>query len=162
MRTLKPLCLAGLALTLAACGDDATGPSDFPTIDAATLAQFCVRGTISPSQNVTGSISSSDCHNDIQDDGFFETWRVRVGSEAEVTFEVESNFDSFLELFRIGNLNDVEGSSVFLTEDDDSAGGIADLDARLTWTLQANTEYAIVVSGWDDSELGSYQLITTR
>jgi hypothetical protein len=86
--------------------------------------------------------------------GLFEGWRVRVTSPTTVTFEVSSDFDSFLDLYRIPNLSDAT-SAVFLDFDDDSGSGF---DARLTADLQADTEYWVFVSGFDGSEAGSYSL----
>jgi hypothetical protein len=76
-----------------------------------------------------------------------------------VTFTVSSAFDSFLVLIRIDDLSDIPGSAVLLASDDDSAGN---LDAQLSYTLEPDTEYLILISGLDDTETGSYSLAITR
>ncbi len=160
-------CLYALAASLIglACGDDdPTGPG-FPTIDNAILSEFCVRGTLLPPGTGNSSIGTSDCLTDetvakldvpvgAGPGAFFEGWRVRVASQGSVTFEVSSNFDSFLDLYTIPNLTDAT-SATFLGFDDDGGPG---LDARLSATLEPNTEYWVFVSGLTGSETGSYSL----
>ena len=162
MRTRSlTLLAASIALALS-CGDDngtGSGNVTFPTIPPSTLSAYCIRGQAIPPETVSGGISTGDCHTAITNDGYFEGFRVRVGSSGAVTFTVTSNFDSWLELIRIDNLNDVAGSAVLLDDDDDSGVGF---DALLTFTLQPNTEYVIFVSGYDDSETGTYSLAITR
>jgi hypothetical protein len=143
-----------------ACGEDniTNGDTDqvtFPTIDPNIIALFCIRGTAVPPRSVSGSVSPDDCHSGEVDDGYWETWRVRVASTASVTFTVSSQFDSWLTLIRVDDLNDIVNSTYILDEDDDSAGNF---QAQIVYTLQPNTEYIVSVSGYDDSEGGSYTL----
>ncbi|HEV8509649.1 MAG TPA: hypothetical protein VGQ48_04260 [Gemmatimonadales bacterium] len=149
-----------LIATFACGGDKSTGPGgvSFPSIPQATLNQYCIRGQAVPPQTKSGSIATSDCH-DAAGSPYYEIYRVRVGSSDTVTFRVSSSFDSYLYLIRIDNLSDIEGSAVLLASDDDSAGN---LDAMLSYTLQPNTEYFILISGLDDTETGSYSLAITR
>lgn len=153
--------VAATTIAALACGDDGgtePGGVTFPNVPQATLDAYCIRGQGIPPATVSGAITTSDCH-DAPGDGYYEGFRVRVGSSGAVTFAVASSFDSWLELFRIDDLNNIEGSAVLLAEDDDSGGN---LQARLTFTLQPNTEYVIFVSGFDDFETGPYSLAMTR
>jgi hypothetical protein len=149
-----------LMATFACGGDKSTGPGGvtFPSIPQATLNAYCIRGQAVPPQTKSGSIATSDCQ-DTPGEGYWEGFRVRVGTSGTVTFTVTSTFNSYLELFRIDDLDDIENTTFLLVEDDDSAGN---LDARLSYALQPNTEYVIVISGWDDTETGSYNLAMTK
>jgi hypothetical protein len=158
--SVKALFCVAVFGVLACGGDNGTGPNDetgvtFPAIDPALAALVCIRGQAVPPTSKTGTITDDDCHTTIVDDGYWETWRVRVPSATSVTFTVDSGFDSWLELARVGDVNDPVNTLTFLAQDDDSGPG---LDAMLTHSLQANTEYIISVSGYDDSETGSYTL----
>ena len=141
-----PLCDAGTG----------TGPT-FPTIAQSVLDQLCIRGEAVPNTSKTGSLTSADCPSAILL-GYFEAWRVRVPSNASVTFQVTSNFDSLLEVYRVDSLADVATSAVLIAENDDFGSGI---DARLTTLLAPNTEYLVLVLGWDEFEQGSYTLSVT-
>lgn len=153
--------IALVAFVVLSCGGDIvtdpdrTGSVTFPTMDPAVLAAVCIMGQAVPPQTVSGTVTDDDCHTGIANDGYFEGWRVRVAAQASVTFAVTSSFDSWLELYEIRNLSDPANSAVLLNEDDDSNGN---LDARITWTLQPNTEYVIFISGYDDAARGSYSL----
>ena len=153
---MKRLFLPGMILTLLACGDDnGTGPSNevsFPTIAPTYLSSVCIRGTAVPTTSKSGSITDDDCDSGGVV-GYFETYRVRVASSGNVTFTVSSTFDSVLALARIGDTSDPVNTMVELAGDDDSAGN---LDAELTYMLQPNTEYWVLVAGYDYSETGSY------
>ncbi|HJS41950.1 MAG TPA: hypothetical protein VJ755_00635 [Gemmatimonadales bacterium] len=83
---------------------------------------------------------------------------MRVASSTAVTFTMTSDFDSYLALVRIDDVNDPQGSDVLLAEDDDSAGN---LDARLSFTLEPDTEYFIFVTAIDVTETGNYSLAMT-
>ena len=89
------------------------------------------------------------------DDSFFEGWRVRVDADAQITFAVDSGFDSVLDLFVIDVANPVLAIGNLVAFDDDGSGA---LDALLTVDLDANTEYWIVVSGFDAVDVGNYTL----
>ena len=143
--------------SLAAIGHAMVAPAPtFPPVDPELLEGFCIRGSHVPPARVSGNISESDsCHANIEDDGYFEGWRVRVASSTTITFAVSSVFDSWLELVRIDNLDDPINSVVALAEDDNSAGN---LQARLSAELEPNTEYLIVVSGYNDVAQGQYVL----
>jgi hypothetical protein len=151
-----------LPVLLIGCGSDSTGPEglQFPPISATEMAQYCVRGNAAAPGSLNGSITTSDC-NDGGDDGYWESWHIRTGSSGVMTFAVTSDFDSWLELLRLDNLDDITNSAVFLTLDDDGGLGSNPYDARLTYALQPNTSYAIIVSGFDDAEQGTYTLDMT-
>lgn len=154
----------GLASLLAACGDDGTGPEDpgspeFPTVDAAVLAEFCVRGTLVPTATVTGTLNEADCPT-VSPVGSgpgtnYETWRVRVAGTQSVTLEISSGFDSFIDVFRITNLASPQLGGALVDFDDDGTGGV---DARLTVTLEAGVEYWVMVSGFGPEDVGPYSM----
>ena len=153
--------LAMVVGTLACGSDDVTGPDDvtFPTISQSALDAACIRGTAAPTTTVNGSISDTDCLNGTTlvgagPNGYFEGWRVRVATAASVTFTVDSNYDSFLDLFLIDDLGSA-GLMNLLDFDDD--GGPGD-DAELTASLAPDTEYWIMVSGFEAIDVGQYSL----
>lgn len=153
---------------LAACGDSGTGPGgdvQFPSLSADVISTFCVRGSLVAPDVASSVISNGDCRTDVtlgvfdepagaQAGAFFETWRVRVASRRTLTFEVSSGFDSFLDLYRLSTATD-PSSAVLLAFDDD---GGQNLNARLQFTLEPSTEYWVIVSGFDETETGSYTL----
>lgn len=154
---------AGLIAPLIAlgCGGDSTGPGDvdFPTVSASDMATYCIRGQAVPTASRTGSVSSTDCHSGVPDDGYWESWHVRVASTGSVDIEVDGTFDNYLEVISIADVNDIENTSTFIAEDDDSGPG---LNAALSVSMQAGTDYAVIVSGYDDSSQGSYTLTMTQ
>jgi hypothetical protein len=159
---VKRLTLLALLSSAIACGDSGSGPDEFevtfPTIDQQLIDEFCIRGTAVPPTSKSGNISVDDC-NYGGDEGYYDFYRVRVQASGEVTFTVNSVFDSWLDLIRIGSLTDPVNTSTLLASDDDSAG---DLDAELTYTLLVATEYWLAVSGLDDSETGSYTVTISQ
>lgn len=138
--------------TGALCDD--SGTVTFPAVSSSQLALYCVRGEAVPPTSRTGSISATDCQ-DGPGLSYYEAYRVRVATGATVAFRMSSTFDSYLVLLRIDQLDDFSGSAVFLGEDDDSAGN---LDALLSFRLDPNVEYLIIVAGLDDLETGTYTL----
>ncbi len=155
-----------IAVALAACGDDGTGPVDeveppeFPTLDALVATEFCVRGTLIPGETVAGEVSDENCPTinpvGVGPERFFESWRVRVGRSGSVTLEVSSDFDTFLDLFRIDDLSEPGLSTTTLVAFNDDDG--ADENGLLTVTLQAGTEYWAIVSGFNPEDVGTYSL----
>ena len=145
-------------LATVACSDSSGpgGPS-FPSIPSAVVTQLCIRGQAVPPQTKTGSIATTDCQ-DAAGLPYYEIYRVRVASSTAVTFTMSSDFDSYLYLLRIDDVNDPQASAVLLTEDDDSAGN---LDARLSFTLEPNIEYFILITAVSDAETGNYSLAMT-
>ncbi len=149
-----------LALSPACGGGDSggTGPSGltFPALNPGVNAQYCVRGNTTVGQTKSGSVTAQDCDYadlDPSAGGYYEVWRVRVAQAGSITFTVDApNFDSYLDLVEIevaaGDVNAV----TFLSNDDDTNGD----DPVLTYDLVPDTDYAIVVSGFDYPEVGSY------
>lgn len=153
---------AGVGLLLGACSDDPTAPEiqppDFPALDAAFATEFCVRGTLSPNNTVSGDLATTDCPT-VSPVGsgpgsFFEAWRVRVGASGSVTLQTGSNFDTFIDVFRIDDLSAPDLSDLLVFDDDSGVGD----NARVTLTLQAGTEYWVLVSGFDAVDVGAYTL----
>lgn len=148
-----------LPLILVGCGDS-TGPGvdvDFPAIAPADLAQYCIRGQAAPPTTRSGSITVTDCQGGgdpfYGQSGYYDALHVRVANTAAVTFTVDSNFDSWLDLLRVGDVSDIANTLTALASDDDAAPG---LDAEITQVLSPDTDYFLRVSGFDDSETGSY------
>lgn len=144
---------AALAVAGSACGGDSV---TFPDVNSSVLSQFCIRGqaAVPGDASQSGSVSSADC-NDGGNDGYYEGWHVRAAEVRSVTFEIMSDFDSWLEVYRVLDVNDPANTSTLIAQDDDSGEG---LDARLTVSLQPDTDYVVFVSGYDDSEVGNYSL----
>jgi hypothetical protein len=146
--------IAGLALcaALPAC-KDSTGPSlAFPTLPAAALAEFCVRGEKTVNGAISGTIAVSDCP--FGDGSFFESWRLRVASAGAYRFTATSTFDNVLLVVR---LDSIVGDEVFATTmafDDDSGPDTNALIASVT--LQPNVDYFLVVNGFDAGSVGPY------
>ncbi|MCG8467835.1 MAG: hypothetical protein MJB57_06430 [Gemmatimonadetes bacterium] len=160
-----PLGRAAVGLLLAAvpaavaCGD-ATGPAggglndgvEFPPLAQDIVLDACIRGSVVPDASPSGSIEREDCNaNGL----FFETYRVRVNRRTDVDFEVESGFDSVLELVAIDNFGSAVPSLRPIRADDNSAG---DLNALIRSILEPDTEYWIAVGGRNPLQLGSYTL----
>lgn len=172
-RVLGVISLLGATL-LSACGTSSTGPGEapeFPTLPAQLLADWCVRGTLSVGTNGSEVLSETDCGTADTGEldvlvGFpghsarFETWRLRVTQQTNLRIAVSSNFDSFLDLYRIPDPTDPTGAANVASNDDIEPG--ANTDARLIVTVSPNFEYWIMVSGYDESELGAYTLTVGR
>src|SRR5688500_3958161 len=110
-RMLKGLALAATVAVGFACGDDddPTGPVNvtFPDWPATIVTALCVRGTSVVGDTKSGTISDTDCDLDDIDPGnvgFFEIWRVRVATAADITFDANSAFDNFLAVFRVNSV----------------------------------------------------------
>ena len=162
-RPMTPVALAtALAIVLAGCGgDDATGPGsvEFPAIDANVLAAFCVRGQGTKGENKSGTITDNDCDAadfDPNDEAYFETWRVRVASSTSVTFDANSSFDNYLEVYRLESISGTQVTVSLIGENDDRSS--SNLNALVTVNLQPGRDYFVVISGYDYFETGPYTL----
>lgn len=151
-----------IALGAVACGDDdsptGNGGLDFPELSAAVRDAFCVRSNATAGDTRQGAIATTDCDaDDVEpgDEGYFEVYVVKVATNRNVTFTVSSTFDSYLTLLRLDSFTATTANVTFLDDDDDSAGN---LDARLTFALQAGTNYVIAVAGFDYTQTGTYSL----
>ena len=148
-------------LTLACGGDD--GPSgaggvQFPAIDASVLGAFCWRSNQTVPASVGGTVSSGDCDSadvDPADEGYYETYRVRVASAQSVTFSIASTYDTYLTVVRVNSISGTTVNVTVIDEDDDSG---TDLNAMLTVTLQPGVDYFVAVGGYDYTETGPYTL----
>lgn len=155
--------ITALLLLVLACGDSGTGPGsggpEFPSIDAGTLSSNCIRGTAVPPAIRAGNLSQTDCPtlNTIVGvtDGFWEGWRVRVSEAGPVTFSVRSDLDTTLDLFEIDPANPALTLANLLGFDDDSG---ENFNAELTFTLEPETEYWILVAGFEAADVGSFTL----
>lgn len=168
-RSTNSIRLSGPALALllaaAACGDDGAGPSDdvdFPFLEAAVRAEFCIRGQMVPPDAENEALQNSDCETVFPvgqgPDRFYETWRVRVPSRTTVTIFTESNLDTFLDVFRIDPANPALRLENLVQFNNDGPDGP---DAGLTVTLDPGLEYWVMVSGFGADEFGPYTLRAT-
>src|SRR5688572_15199760 len=160
MRAVHGL-FAAVTVALALACDDSSGPGglEFPALSPALRSTFCVMGNVTVGESPSGALTSSDCDSadiDPGDTGYYEVYLVKVTGTRSVTFDVNSNFDSFLTLLRLDSFNATSASLSGLAENDDRS--VSDFDALLTFTLQAGTNYVIAVGGYDYSETGSYTL----
>lgn len=147
-----------------ACGGDGgggTGPSGltYPPLTDAVKTQYCVRGNTTVGQGGSGDVTAQDCDYadlDPAGGGYYEVWRVRVAQAATVTFTVSApNFDSYLDVLQIDIVSGDIGTITPLGSDDDTNGD----DPQLSLDLVPDTDYAIVISGFDYMEVGLYTLL---
>lgn len=161
-RTLNTLALvATVAVGLACDDDDATGPGNvtFPDWPAAVVTGFCVRGTAVVGDTKSSAIATTDCNAadiDPSDEGYFEVWRVRVASSRDVTFDANSTFDNFLAVVRVNSVSATDLDVTVVGENDDRSP--TNLNALVTVRLEPNVDYAVAISGFDDTETGPYTL----
>lgn len=147
--------LLALIATAACSVGTAAPPSErleFPVLVSKVRDNFCIRDNAQVGQTLSGSITEADCNDSA---GYYETYVVKVPTPRTVTFAVTSGFDSFLALVEVASFSDTDYSGSLLAYDDDSNGG---KDARLSIELDAGVDYAIMVSGLDRKQLGSYAL----
>jgi hypothetical protein len=147
--------LLALSLGLGACASDEE--IVFPSIDPDILVEFCIMGEV-PVQTTaseSGTVTDDDCTEGF-DDGFWEGWRVRVAEDRSYTIEISSGFDSWLDVYRLTDLDNIDDNTVVLVAEDDDGGD--GFDARATVTLRPDTEYVVFVSGYDQNETGAYSL----
>ena len=152
-------------------GDSPTGPSagaqgaGFATIGPALAETWCVRGSLQVPGRRTGSIGPTDCIAAATaavlsvpvgaDPGsYFETWRLRVPEGTVLTLSVSSDFDSFLDVYRVPNVADP--STATWVDSDDDGSFPQGLDAELEVTVIQGVEYWVMVSGYDSTEMGPY------
>ena len=149
------LLLMAIAAVLPACGgdDSPTAPSiTFPTLPAALLANFCVRGDRAPNQGISGAVETTDCP--LGDGSYYEAWRVRVATNGAYRFAASSTFDNVLALLRLDSYTDQSATLTVIASDDDSGTGSNALIASVT--LTAGQDYFLLVNGYDGSDTGPY------
>jgi hypothetical protein len=156
---VSALRVALCGLVLLACGEEPTDVASehFPPLDPSVMAELCIRGAALGTATIEGELATTDCARGMGR-GYWDAIRFRVPIDATVTFEVDSQLDSELELFRIDDLSDYWASRVRLGYDDDSGAGY---DARLSLDLVREVEYLLIVSGSDDFQRGPYTLRIT-
>jgi hypothetical protein len=162
-RTINWRALAAVVAFGVACGDDEpTGPGTvtFPDWPAPAISALCVRGTALVGDTKAGTISVSDCDGaDVNPDvtGYFETWRVRVASAGDVTFDATSSFDNFLTLLRVSSVSASGGSATIVADNDNRSQ--TDSNALITFRLEPNVDYVVGISGFDEAATGAYTLV---
>lgn len=163
------------AMSVTGCGggDSPTGPgagargAEFPTISTALAATWCVRGSLRVPGRRNGSITPADCIAagtatvlsvpvGAGPDSYFETWRLRVPEGNILTLSVSSDFDSFLDVYRVPNVADP--STAAWVDSDDDGNLLQGLDAELEVTVLQGVEYWVMVSGFDSTEMGPYDI----
>ena len=157
---LNRLALAATVTLGFACGDDPTGPAvTFPDWPALISSVICVRGTAVVGDTKAGTISDADCDSgnaDPPEPGYFETWRVRVATARDVTFDANSTFDNFLTVLRVTSITSTRGEASVLGENDNRSE--TNLNALVTLHLEPNVDYMVVISGLDYEDTGAYTL----
>jgi hypothetical protein len=158
--------LEGLALTatvtLFACGDDEPAgpePVTFPDWPVPATTAICVRGTALVGDTRSGTISETDCDAaeiNPTDPGYFETWRVRVATAGDVTFDVSSAFDNFLTVLRVNSITSTGGNATVIGDNDDRSA--SDRNALVTVRLEPNVDYVVAISSLDYLDFGLYTL----
>ncbi len=162
-RMLNRLALAAAVALGLACGDDdPTGPAavTFPDWPAPAISALCVRGTALVGDTKSGTISISDCDGaDVNPDvtGYFETWRIRVASAGDVTFDASSSFDNFLTVLRVNSVSASGGNATIIADNDNRSE--TDLNALVTLRLEPNVDYVVGISGFDEAATGAYTLV---
>jgi hypothetical protein len=155
MRAVTGMIAVALSGWCSACGDGLT----FPELSADMIATFCVRGTATVGETLSGAVTAEDCDAadfSQADPGYYESWRVRVGSATTVTFAAESPFDNLLLLLRLESDTDTLTSFEIVAVNDDRATG--DFNALITATLQPDEEYFLLVRGFDYLDVGTYSV----
>lgn len=152
---MKRSFLAVLALgALLGCSKDPGGPDiEFPELPVQLLEGFCVQGEAVAGQTKNGNLTAGDCDGG---DSFFELWRVRVSSPADVTFDASSGFDNYLTVVRLNSYTTSSANFSIVAENDDRSS--SNFNALVTVTLSPGSDYFVVVSGYDYSQTGSYTL----
>lgn len=129
--------LATTAAAKAGRAADATTVKDLPS---------CPQSTISCGQTVTGGLATDDCRLD--DGSYIDFWKFQGTAGQDVTVTLRSTaFDAYLFL--------VDPNPEVALEDDDSGGGS---DSQLSYTLDANGEWAIGANSLLPSQTGSYTI----
>jgi hypothetical protein len=172
VRTLGLASFVVAAVSLSACGDSGTGPSedpDFATLSPQVAQDWCVRGTMSLGHSVSEVLSATDCPVE-QSEALdvtvgtgvpgvrFETWRMKVTGQSNVKIVVSSNFDTVLDIYRVPDLGDPTSAYWLAVNDDDGPGN----NARLILSLAPSYEYWVMLSGYDGAELGAYSIQVAR
>ncbi|HET7040186.1 MAG TPA: hypothetical protein VFH97_09875 [Gemmatimonadales bacterium] len=156
-RATKLLSVAFGLVGLAACGDDGI---TFPELPSTLLTEFCVRGTASLEETVSGSVAATDCDAadvDPTDEGYYEVWRIRVETATAVTFDAQSEFDNYLTVLRLDSFTSTTAELTLIGQNDDRDFP-ADLNALVTVTLQPDTDYFVAIAGYDYTEVGPYTI----
>jgi hypothetical protein len=122
----------------------------FSIVPPAVETELCIRGSLFPPANTGGEIDTGDCAD--PGPGFSEAYRVGVNGEEAIpaTFDLSPNFLSTLELFEVTDVSDYVNSLTLLESGADF----------VEHSLEPGTEYLIIISGEDDTELGVYFLDT--
>lgn len=146
-------------VTVFGCKDDSTsGPSvSFPNLPDALIAGYCIQGNRTPGQSISGSVATTDCP--LGDGSYFETWRVRVATTGSHRIAASSTFDNVLFLLRLDSYTSTSAQVTTIAVNDDTDGTNAVIAAA---TLQAGTDYFIVVNGFGATDTGPYSVTFTR
>jgi hypothetical protein len=155
MKRLAAMSLVAFTLVIPGCnGDDSTGPGgiNFPAISDIVRNLYCVRGNATAGETKSGSIAASDC----EDEGsYFESYQLKVASARTVELTLSSNFDGIMALIEVTEIRNDDIEFTVLQAVDD---GLTGDDEELTATLDPAKNYAVVVGGWDTSDVGPYTL----
>lgn len=154
---------AATTMLTAGCGDDeptATG-LQFPAFPQTLIQALCFRGNGTVGETKTGTLDTADCDAaeviDATLTTYFETWRVRVATAGDVTFDASSGFDNVLVVARVNQITQTSIDADVIGQNDDRAPG-TDTNALVTVRLEPNTDYLVGILGTDYSQVGSYTL----
>jgi len=153
--------LVAIAL-LASCKDSA-GPVPqsavtFAPLPPEVVATYCVQGNRTVADAVRGTLASTDCP--FGDGSFFESWRIRVAEDGEYRLAASGSFDNLLILARIDSVTGTTASLSLVASDDDSGPELNALIERVL--LDSDTDYLLVVNGYDAGDVGPYSVAFTR
>ncbi|HIB83902.1 MAG TPA: hypothetical protein EYO59_04690 [Chromatiaceae bacterium] len=155
----KHLSLLSFFLVLSGCGG---GGGDVADIDICGIPT-----NIGTNSSAVGVLQQGDClatdlDPDSGDNSFVDEYRITIPSSGELTITLRSeNFDALLFLVD-ESMTCVGGCSVeqIIAFDDDSGGGVDELDAQITINLAAGT-YLILANSYAEGESGQYTLTTS-
>ena len=145
------MALLGIAAICACNGGGGDSGSVFSIVSADVETELCIRDSLIPPVELRGEIEADDC--DDPDAGFSEAYRAGINAEEAI----EGSFSlfgfpslvGFLTLYRVDDPSDYVNSLVLLDSD----------PFLINHLLEPGTEYLIVITGDDDTELGEYELI---
>jgi hypothetical protein len=161
-RALLAICLGGLTglLPLPAAAQQAApapirviekadGPAKGPSVFGKTINKACTIQTISCGQTVSGSLSNQDC--DLNDGSYVDYYEFPGTTGQTITATMRStSVNSYLALL------DPQDQDV--QENNNGAGGN---DARISFQLDVNGNWAIAAGSFSPRETGPYTLTLT-
>lgn len=147
-------------LLFAAC-KDSSGPGPqitYPTLPSAFVSEYCIRGDRTVGNGISGTLATTDCP--FGDGSYYETWRLRLAAAGSYRFAASSSFDNLLAVLRLDSTVGSEEYFTALASDDDSGPGTNALISSVA--LESNTDYFLIVNGFDATDVGPYSVTFSR